>query len=55
MITKAQLQRHARQAGYNLAFFEVEVILTYLLEMLIERGIAQTKRLPLAGYGAASF
>jgi len=42
MITQAQLQRHARQAGYtNASFFETEVILTLMLEMFLERGLAE--------------
>ena len=41
MITKAQIQRHARQAGQSLVYFETEVILTYLMQMLLDRGLGQ--------------
>lgn len=42
MITRGQLQRHAKQAGQNLVYFEIEVILTYLLQMLVERELGES-------------
>jgi predicted nucleotidyltransferase component of viral defense system len=40
LISQAQLQRQARQAGVQgIASFEIEVILTYLLQMFVDRGL----------------